>query len=261
MAHTPRHDEILKIISRLRTVSVQDLTERTGVSEVTIRKDLTILEEMGLLVRTHGGAQLAEDFSLRRDLASRAGEHVQEKREIASAAARLISEGDTVYLDSGSTCALLAQEIAGMSLRVVTNSISVMNALAHSDGVSLFSIGGSYRREAGSFLGPLALENVKGFQIETCFIGATGISGRGVFSSQNILESQLKSQVLQSSARRVVLADTSKFSSNAFSIFARTGEVDVIVAEHDFDDASSLRALGIEVVLADQPESAGGENR
>ena len=256
MAHIPRHDEILKLISRLRSVSVQDLTGRTGVSEVTIRKDLTTLEEMGFVVRTHGGAQLAEDISARRDLEARSSEHVSEKRQIAAAAAGLISDGDTVFIDSGSTCGLLAREIVSMSLRVVTNSLSVMNALADAGGISLCSVGGSYRHEAGSFLGPLALENIRGFQIETCFIGATGISGRGVFSSGNILESQLKAQILQSSERRVVLADTSKFNSTAFSIFARTGEVDVIVAEHDFEEAASLRALGIEVLLADQSESA-----
>lgn len=255
MAHIPRHDEILKIISRLRNVSVQDLTERTGVSEVTIRKDLTILEEAGLVVRTHGGAQLAEDITVMRDLESRSGDHVSEKRQIASLAARLVSGGDTIYLDSGSTCALLAEQIVGMSLRVVTNSIAVMNALVGAHGITLFSIGGSYRREAGSFVGPLALENVKEFQIETCFVGATGVSGRGVFSSQNILESQLKSEILNVSRRRIVLADTSKFSTAAFSIFARTGDVDVIIAEHDFEDAASLRELGIEVLLADQPES------
>ena len=170
-------------------------------------------------------------------------------------AAGLISDGDTIYLDSGSTCAHLAQEIVGMNLRVVTNSISVMNALVVAHGISLFSIGGSYRREAGSFVGPLALENVKDFQIATCFVGATGISGRGVFSSQNILESQLKTQILQSSRRRIVLADTSKFNTTAFSIFARTGDVDVIVAEHDFAEAASLRELGIEVLLADHPDS------
>ncbi|MBU8914305.1 MAG: DeoR/GlpR family DNA-binding transcription regulator [Spirochaetales bacterium] len=245
----------MKIISRLRNVSVQDLTERTGVSEVTIRKDLTILEEAGLVVRTHGGAQLAEDITVMRDLESRSGDHVSEKRQIASLAARLVSGGDTIYLDSGSTCALLAEQIVGMSLRVVTNSIAVMNALVGAHGITLFSIGGSYRREAGSFVGPLALENVKEFQIETCFVGATGVSGRGVFSSQNILESQLKSEILNVSRRRIVLADTSKFSTAAFSIFARTGDVDVIIAEHDFEDAASLRELGIEVLLADQPES------
>lgn len=256
MAHIPRQDEILKIISRLRTVSVQDLTERTGVSEVTVRKDLSTLEGAGFVVRTHGGAQLAEDITVMRDLEARSSDHVAEKKQIASVAARMISGGDTIYLDSGTTCAMLAEQIAGMSLRVVTNSVAVMNALVGAHGIALFSIGGSYRREAGSFVGPLALENVKEFQIETCFVGATGVSDRGVFSSQNILESQLKSQILNISRRRIVLADTSKFKTAAFSIFARVGDVDVIIAEHDFEAAANLRELGIEVLLADQPDSA-----
>lgn len=255
MAHVPRHDEILRILSRLRTVTVADLTERTGVSEVTIRKDLTVLEEMGLVVRTHGGARLAEDVVVLRDLESRRGEHIAEKQQIAERAAELVSDGDTIFLDSGSTCAILAERIAGRNLRVVTNSVPVINALENARGIALFSIGGSYRREAGSFLGPLAIENLRNFQIQTCFVGATGISSRGIFSSQNILESQLKSQILQSSRRRIVLADTSKFNMTAFSIFARTGDVDVIVAEHDFAQADDLRQLGIEVLLADQPES------
>ena len=255
MAYVPRHDEIVKILSRLRNVSVQELTERTGVSEVTIRKDLTALEEMGLVVRTHGGAQLVEDITVLRDLEARSSDHVPEKQLIAARAARLVSNGDTIFLDSGSTCALLAREIAGLSLRVVTNSVPVINALSDARGITLFCIGGTYRIEAGSFVGPIALENLRNFQIETCFVGATGISGRGVFSCQSILEAQLKNQVLESSGRRVVLADTSKFSTKAFSIFGRTGDVDIILAEHDFAEAENLRRLGIEVLLADQPEA------
>jgi DeoR/GlpR family transcriptional regulator of sugar metabolism len=256
MAQNPRHESILKIISRLRQVTVQELTERTGVSEVTIRKDLTLLEEMGLLVRTHGGAQLAEDFQLTSDLDSRRVENVQEKMKIAEIASRLISEGDTIYLDSGSTCAALANLLLKMNLRVVTNSITVMNVLVNAPGIALFSIGGSYRREAGSFLGPLAVENAAGFQIETCFIGATAISDRGVFSSQNILESQLKSEILRRSSRRVVLADTSKFNTRAFSVFARVGDVDIVVVDHDFDGTDRLRSLGIEVLVS-YPEQDG----
>ena len=250
MAQNPRHDNILRIISRLRQVTVGELTERTGVSEVTIRKDLTLLEEMGYVVRSHGGAQLAEDLPVTRDIAARRVEQVAEKERIAEAAFRLINDGDTIYLDSGSTCEALSRLLAPMSLRVVTNSIAVMNTLSSADGIALFSIGGSYRREAGSFLGPLAVENASGFQIETCFIGATGISDRGVFSSQNILESQLKAAVLRTSARRVVLADTSKFKTSAFSVFARVGDVDVVVVDHEFDGTERLRSLGIEVLVS-----------
>ena len=250
MAHIPRHDDILTIISRLRTVSVQELTERLGVSEVTIRKDLTMLEEMGHVVRTHGGAKLAEDLTSNRNFEIRRTEHLREKRAIAGKARDLVSEGDTIYLDSGSTCLYLARELINMNLRVVTNSLAVMNTLADGYGISLFSAGGSYRREAGSFLGSIAMENIRNFQIETCFIGATGISREGKFSSQNIIESELKKQVLSISRRRIVLADSSKYPAQAFSIFARIDDVDILVTDESFPDSVKFHELGLEVLSA-----------
>jgi DeoR/GlpR family transcriptional regulator of sugar metabolism len=246
MSHIPRHDEILKIISRLRSVSVQELTERLSVSDVTIRKDLTFLEEMGAVIRTHGGAQLAEDRSLLRNLRTRMKEHQEEKRAIARRARELVNEGDTIYLDSGSTCYCLAEEIKGMTLRVLTNSIDVMISLSDDPAVSLFSIGGSYRKEAGSFLGPVAEENVGRFHIETCFIGTTGISQDGTMSSQNVFESQLKRRVMAISQRKVVLADSSKIGTSAFSVFAGPGEIDVLIVDAGFK--TPLQSSDLEII-------------
>jgi DeoR/GlpR family transcriptional regulator of sugar metabolism len=245
MGHIPRHDEILNIISRLRNVSVQELTERLNVSEVTIRKDLTFLEEMGSVLRTHGGAKLAEDRALLRNLRTRMQEHQQAKRAVAKRARELVDEGDTIYIDSGSTCYCLAEWIKGMTLRVLTNSIDVMAALADDPAVSLFSIGGSYRKEAGSFLGPIAEENVRRFQIETCFIGATGISEDGAMASQNVFESQLKRQVMEISQRKVILADSSKYLTGAFSVFARADEIDLLITDVGLDGEADLSGLEI----------------
>lgn len=245
MGHIPRHDEILNIISRLRNVSVQELTDRLNVSEVTIRKDLTFLEEMGSVIRTHGGAKLAQDRALLRTLRTRMQEHLQAKRAVAERARELVNEGDTIYIDSGSTCYCLAEWIKGMALRVLTNSIDVMAALADDPAVSLFSIGGSYRKEAGSFLGPIAEENVRRFQIETCFIGTTGISEDGAMASQNVFESQLKRQVMAISQRKVILADSSKYRTGAFSVFARADEIDLLITDAGFDSTADLSGLEI----------------
>lgn len=98
MSHIPRHDEIIRIISHLRTVSVQDLTQRLKVSEVTIRKDLTLLEEMGSLVRTRGGARLAEDLTQLRSIQIRREERLAEKKRIAEKARELVNDDDTIYL-------------------------------------------------------------------------------------------------------------------------------------------------------------------
>ncbi len=249
--HIPRHAQILKLLSLLRTVSVSDFAQKLDVSEVTIRKDLSQLEEMGCLIRTHGGAQMAEDTRILKTIEVRQKERITTKQCIARKARQLVREGETIYIDAGSTCLLLASELKDASLRVVTNSIDVMVMLSGCTGISLVSLGGSYRREAGSFVGPMAIEALRMLHIETCFLGTTGFSASGVFSSQNLIESQLKQKVLEMSRRRIVLADSAKFGMEAFSIFARAGDVDVLITDKDFSHVKELNAFGLEVVSAD----------
>ena len=257
MALNERHAKILKTIELLRTVSVQELKERLDVSEVTVRKDLTFLEDQGLILRTHGGARLAQDANRMRSLNVRERENPRAKRAIARRAARLIEEGDTVYLDSGSTCQALAEELRddGRSVRVITNALPIMNILAGAEGVSLYTIGGSFRREAGSFVGPLSLANLKDYQIQTGFVGATGFNALGIFSSQNVVESRLKQAVLDSSGRRVILADSTKADVQAFSVFARTEDVDILITDAGCPHCTALKDAGLEVIIADEEEN------
>ncbi len=249
MALNRRHEDILKILSRLRSVSVNELTERLNVSEVTIRKDLSTLEEMGLLLRTRGGAEQAEDKEYTRKLNVRRREHIEEKMAIVRRAAGLVREDDTIFLDSGSTCMLLAEELKKMSLRVVTNSLDVMTTLSDVPGITLISLGGNYRKDAGSFIGPTAETNLRGFQLELGFIGTTGFSREGLFSAQNVIESNLKSQVLGVSKRRIILADASKYEKTTFSVFARPENVDVLITDSGFSDTEHFQSLGIEVLF------------
>jgi len=249
MKHLPRHEEILKILSRLRTISVQELTSRLNVSEVTIRKDLNTLEEMGFILRSHGSARLAENSSTLRTLNTRKTVNIEQKTKIGQKAKSLLREEDTIYIDAGSTCRFLAQEIKDMSIRVITNSIDVMNILAEEPGISLVSLGGNYRKEAGSFLGPITIESLKNFQIETCFLGTTGILSRGTFSAQNIMESQLKQQVLSVSGRRIILGDSTKLGRSAFSVFARSTDIDILISDSSFTNPEDLTKLGMEVIL------------
>jgi DeoR/GlpR family transcriptional regulator of sugar metabolism len=245
-----RYEAILTMLKRLKKVSVQDLTRRFGVSEVTIRKDLSFLEERGKLIRIHGGAMLAEDEGRLRTIAIRQEEHAAEKLAIARKARELIRPGETIFIDAGSTCAALARVIRDMELRVVTNSLDAILELVDSAGISLFSTGGSFRPEACSFIGPGALETIRGIQIDTCFMGTTGFSRDGVFSSQNVVESQLKSAVIRASRRVVMLVDHSKYATTAFSVFARAEDIDVLVTDSAIVDENAISAPGIELVIA-----------
>lgn len=248
MNNLARHQEILKVLSFLRHISVQELAERLNVSEVTIRKDLTVLEELGYVVRMRGGVQAAEDSRLLRTIEVRQQENLKLKQQICENAKRLIREGETIYLDAGSTCLQLAKTIVHMNLRVVTCSIDVMIELARAPEISLFTLGGSYRKESGSFIGPIPISTLENFNIETCFIGTSGFTTRGVFSSQNIFESQLKQKVLTVSKRRVILADSTKVEKEAFSVFARSDDVDVLVSDSNFKNIKELNGIGIEVL-------------
>src|SRR6056297_247018 len=255
MAQPTRHDEIINIISRRRQVSFQELTERLKVSEVTIRKDLSFLEEQGFLMRTHGGARLAEDIGRLHAISARREAHNAEKCAIAKAAASLLNEGDTILIDAGSTCATLAHAIRDMNLRVITNSLDVMVELADSHSISLHSVGGSYRMDAGSFIGPAAEESLQQYRIDSCFIGTPAFTSDGVFSSQNTIESHFKSQALKISKRRIVLSDQTKYNKTTFSVFSRAEDIDILVVDNTFKGIEKLRSLGIEVLVAEEADS------
>ncbi|MBN2737097.1 MAG: DeoR/GlpR transcriptional regulator [Spirochaetales bacterium] len=252
MAYNERYEEIIKILTKLKKVSVQVLTERLKVSEVTIRKDLSFLESQGKLVRTHGGAVLAEDAEKHSPLSRRKLESLDQKKSIAKVAREFIKEDDTIYIDSGSTCLQLIHEIRDMSLHVLTNSLDVMIELANYPQISLCTLGGTLRTEARSFIGPIAVSALSNFQIQTCFIGASGISLNGIFSSQNMIEAQFKKAVIESSQRRIILSDITKIGNSAFSIFAKADDIDVLITDRSFDGIDTLRNSGIEVVVAGQ---------
>ena len=255
MAYNPRVESILAIVSRKRSVSVTELKDRLGVSEVTVRKDLDYLESEGIIVRTHGGAMMAEDQGVFRPVGMREGLRQAEKDVIAAAARELIAEGETIFLDAGTTCRAIARAIRSMSLQVVTTSLDVIDELAEAEGISLFCPGGSLRRESRCFIGPAAIENMENIQVQSCFIGATGFTNGGCFATQNANEAQIKRQALKISKRRVIVADSSKYGVSAFSIYARPGDVDLLITDSRFQDTALLLPLGIEVLLA--PAEAG----
>lgn len=244
-----RHQEILRILSHRGKLSVQELSNRMQVSEVTIRKDLTLLEEMGHLIRTRGGAIPAAKDEFLRPISLRRTEHREEKLAIAKKAKEFIREGDTLYLDSGSTTQTLASLLGDISLRIVTNSVDIVLTLEKAPSIAVHCVGGSYRKDAGSFIGPLALDGLKTFRIDICFMGTSGFSPDGALSSQNIFESEIKREAIRIAKRKVLLADSSKFGKEAFSVFARLEDIDVLVSDRKLGDLVDTRTFPCEVIL------------
>lgn len=248
MVNNPRQEKILSLIQSFRQVSVSELTERLGVSQVTIRKDLTKLEEMGLIIRSHGGARLAQSASPIPPVSSRREVFYEEKERITAKAAELIQEDDSVCIDAGATNLQLAEKLTDRSIRVISNSLEILSILSGSRDVTLTAIGGNFREGARSFIGPLAEDAVSQLQFDIAFIGATGITPEGEFLTQNAIEGRLKRAMLKAARRKVILADSSKFEARAFAKFANPDLVDILITDRGFKQTEPFREMGIEVI-------------
>jgi len=248
MGRNPRHEKILSLLQNFRQITVADLTERLNVSQVTIRKDLTSLEEQGLILRSHGSARLAQAVNQISTVSTRKDLYYDEKDRITSKALELIQEGDSVCIDASSTNLLLAKKVTSMQIRVITNSLEIMSNLSRSRDLTLTTIGGNFRREAGSFIGPLAEDAVNQLQYDIAFIGATGISAEGEFLTHNTIEGKLKNAMLKAAKRKVILADSSKFEARSFSKFANADLIDILITDSGFTEIELFRKLGIEVL-------------
>ncbi len=246
-----RHEEVLRILAARHNVTVAELSRIFSVSEVTIRKDLTILEHKGCLLRTRGGARIAEDYRMIRSMNIRKLENMHRKQAIAKTARTLIRNSDVIYLDAGSTCQAIAREIRDMNIRVVTNSVDVISELSSAENIILSIIGGDLRRQSGAMVSPSAAKLFKDYQFSIAFIGTTGMTEDGLFSSQNILESEMKRQALQRAGKRVIAADSSKYPVRAFSVFADPDSVDILATDSFFPAAEQFEQLGIQILRAE----------
>ncbi len=248
MTSSERRNAILAIIKARESIRVAELSIRLEVSDVTIRKDLALLEEQGYLRRTHGGAVAAERFDPDLSLPARQAKNREVKEYLAQAASELVSHGETIYLDSGSTCESIARCVEEMELRVVTNSLNVLNILADRPNITLLVVGGSYRHDAGSFIGPWAEQSLRSVQFDHAFLGTTGISLDGKFSSQNSLESQVKSAAIGAARTSIVVADGEKIGIQAFSIFAGPGDISILITNGSEEQCRALEAAKVHVI-------------
>lgn len=234
--YNPRWDEIRQLLQAEQRVTVTALAGRFGVSEVTIRKDLAMMEGRGLLLRTHGGAVLAEDSRTVIGFNEKSRQSLREKEIIARKAAELVKPGQNIILDSGTTCLALAHLLKGMEVQVITNSLTAASALAGGDSLSMVVLGGAYRAVTAAVIGQSAVDQLRLYNADIAFLGASGATAEGGFSCQNLHEAQIKRTMLQQASQRVVLLDSSKFGSNKFAAFAAYGDVNVVITDDGLSD-------------------------
>ncbi len=246
-----RQREIVRVARSTGSVDVTALAADLGVARETVRRDLRALEDHGLVRRTHGGAYPVESAGFETTLAFRATSHVPEKRKVAAAAAGLLGDAETVFVDEGFTPQLIAEALpTDRPLTVVTASLPVAGALAETGTVSVLLLGGRVRSGTLATVDHWTTRMLAGFVIDLAFIGANGISREHGLTTPDPAVGEVKTQAVRA-ARRVVFAGVhTKFGAAGFCRFAEVGALEAIVTSTLLPAAEAHRysLLGPQVI-------------
>ncbi|NTU81744.1 MAG: DeoR/GlpR transcriptional regulator [Chloroflexales bacterium] len=248
-----RREQILAYLSARDRSSVVELSQMLGVSEVTVRKDLDVLEAQGVLTRVHGGAVVSGRGRLELYFAAREQERLEEKRRIAQAAASLVRSGQRIFLDGSTTALQVARLIKDREgLIVITNGLYTALELNFCEGITTIVVGGIMRRRSSSLVGSLSTDLTQRLRIDIGFFGARAMTPHDGMMEADLDEAQLKQRMVSSSRIVVGIVDASKFGGVAFGVFALPHEIDRVITDTSVPApiVDELRAREIIVDLA-----------
>jgi DeoR family transcriptional regulator, aga operon transcriptional repressor len=247
-----RHRAIVDFVNQNGRAVVRELAPRFGTSEITIRRDLEMLHERGLLYRTHGGAlPIRAAAESDRNLTERELQHPREKMRIAAAAARLVQKGQSIVLDSGSTTTAIARAIRDLDqLTVITNAINIAAELADSR-VDVILTGGLLRKNSFSLVGPLAEETLRHLKADMLFLGIDGFDTHHGLSTPNMLEAQLNRAMVDIVVRVIAVCDSSKFGRRSLASIVPVSRIHAVITDKQIpkSDLKALKDAKIEVIL------------
>lgn len=246
---------ILDRLSSKGNVSVTSLSKLLKTSDVTIRKDLQILEEEGLLKRTHGGAMNVGNVSSWIEMNEEISPNQHAKQKIAQRAYDYIHDNDTIYLDTSTTVYELVKILARGSkqnLNIVTASIKIAHMLL-SPAHNVIQLGGQLRLESMSATGYLAVDTIRKIHIEKAFLGVNGIDINNGYTTDNLFECDIKSEIVRSSTSVFILSDSSKMNLTSFGIICPIERPDYLITDRKCSsvDEEAIRQAGGRIVFAD----------
>lgn len=248
-----RRDEILALAAEVGLTSVDNLAQRFGVTASTIRRDLATLSRDGQLARTYGGA-ISTSHLPEAPLMQRHSEALDAKRAIVSWAASEVERGESIFLDAGSTTALLARELTTRrtSANVTTSSLPVVSQLQSTSGLTVQCLGGRLRPLSGAFVGPLADASLDRMSFDRAFVSADGVTvDRGLCEAE-LEQTRFKETVARRTRSLYVLAHAAKLGHAPFDAWARLALPWTLVTDEGASEAAldEFRTAGINVVVA-----------
>ncbi|MCX2739789.1 transcriptional repressor AgaR [Pontibacter sp. M82] len=247
-----RHQQIINKLQKEGKVNVTDLCADLDVSSVTIRKDLKLLEDKGLLFRTHGGATLHNPYTIDRSVNEKEKIQSSEKMRIGSTAAKLLEPNDSVLIASGTTVLALAKSIQPKSnLTVMTSALNVALELIKHPEIEVFQLGGLLRRSSSSVTGTYAESVLPDFSFSKLFLGVDGIDLEFGLTTTNVTEAHLNRQMIMASQKTIVLADSTKFGKRGFGRICGFDDIDQIITDRGVSDyvVRTLEGMGIKVTI------------
>lgn len=233
MLYLERQHKILDLLRQRKFMDVHELARMLYASESTIRRDLNILENAGLLRRTFGGAALIEGLNAEIPLSVREDQSSREKEEIARLASTLLTGGSTIIIDSSSTAFKLIPFARAHRITVLTNSPKAAIELSKFPNVKVYSTGGRLRENSLSYVGRIAKNAVSLFNLDVMFFSCVGVSLESGLTDTNEDEADLKGTMMEHSRLKVAMMDSSKFGLATFSRIAGFSRIDYLITDKD----------------------------
>lgn len=252
MGTVERHQKIIEKINQHGQVNVQELCDEFEVSSVTIRKDLKLLEEKGILYRMHGGATKKNPYATDIHVKDKEKMHFSEKMEIAKIAADMVTANDSILIASGTTVLALAKLIEPKeNLTVITSALNVALELNKHLEIEVIQLGGILRKRSSSVTGLYAENNLSDFSCSKLFLGVDGIDLEFGLTTANVMEARLNREMIKVSQKTVVLADSTKFGKRGFGRICGFDSIDEIITDNGISKftMAALEEHGIKVTV------------
>lgn len=245
-----RINQIMELLALNGKVEVNELSATLGVSQVTIRKDLADMENLGIIKREHGFAVI----SSRDDINGRIAYHYEQKCKIAEKAALLVKDGETIMIESGSCCALMAEALAETkkNLSIITNSAFIADYIRKKSDFEIIMLGGTYQHDSQVMVGPMVRQCAKNFWVEKYFIGIDGYSDRTGFTNQDQMRAQAVRDMSEQAEKVIVLTESEKFLKHGTVPMNISENVKTIITDSKLtvEIKEKFSNKGIELILA-----------
>jgi DeoR family transcriptional regulator, fructose operon transcriptional repressor len=235
-----RKKEILKLLEERSSVTVELLGQLLHTSAITIRRDLASLAENGLIYRTHGGAMKINDSTETVGFTNKTVVNASAKEYICRNAAKYIKDGDTIFLDCGSTVSRICPFIRYRKIKVITNSLPVLHELVNSSA-TLTLIGGTVDKERRAIHGMIALEQIARYKCDKAFIGVDGISLAKGLSANSEKEAGITKAIAANADEIFLLCDSGKLEKDKYFQFASLSMINYLVTDDDADGKLLLK--------------------